>query len=206
MTKNVMQIQPVRTRLDHIAAVKRIEALMDAGVKPGTPEDDELEIWFTLVDAYEAKAFPIDAPDPVTAIQFCMEQQGLSRKDIEPYIGSRARVSEIMNGKRQLTLDMVQRVREGLGISADLLIARHPYQLAPIVNAEMRANKINATKTAPKGDGRWRSHAGLDSRVRSTVRRKDAAAKVANPLEGESGKSGRARPGKSERAKLRPGK
>ncbi len=179
---------------------------MDAGVKPGTPEDDELEIWLTLVNAYEAKAFPIDAPDPVTAIQFRMEQQGLSRKDIEPYIGSRARVSEVMNRKRQLTLDMVQRVREGLGISADLLIARYPYQFAPTVDAEMRANKINVTKTAPKGDGRWKSHAGLASNIRSNVRRKDAAAKVANPLEGESGKSRRARPGKSERANLRSGK
>jgi HTH-type transcriptional regulator / antitoxin HigA len=203
MTNNVMQIRPVRTRLDHIAAVKRIEALMDAGVKPGTPEDDELEIWITLVDAYEAKAFPIDAPDPVTAIQFRMEQQGLSRKDIEPYIGSRARVSEIMNRKRQLTLDMVQRVREGLGISADLLIARDPYQAAPLANAQMRAKKA---KAAPKGDERWRSHAGLDSRVRSTMRRKDAAAEVVEPLEGESGKSRRPRPGKSERSKLRSGK
>lgn len=203
MTNNVMQIQPVRTRLDHIAAVKRIEALMDAGVKPGTPEDDELEIWITLVDAYEAKAFPIDAPDPVTAIQFRMEQHGLSRKDIEPYIGSRARVSEILNRKRQLTLDMVQRLREGLGISADLLIARDPHQFAPIVNAEMRATKINATKAEPKREDRWRSQAGPDSRVRPTARRKDAVAKVAAPFEGESRKSRRSPAGKSERSKWR---
>ncbi len=203
MTNSAMQIQPVRTPLDHIAAVKRIEALMDAGVKPGTPEDDELEIWITLVDAYEAKAFPIDAPDPVTAIQFRMEQHGLTRKDIEPYIGSRARVSEIMNRKRQLTLDMVQRVRAGLGISADLLIARDPYQFAPIANARMRANRL---KSAPKGDERWGSHVGLDGRVGSAMRRKDAAAKVVEPLKEESDKSRRPRRGKSERSKLRPGK
>jgi HTH-type transcriptional regulator / antitoxin HigA len=76
----------------------------------------------TLVDAYEAKHHPMDAPDPVTAILFRMEQQGLTRKDLEPMIGSRARVSEVMTRKRSLTLAMVRRVRSGLGISADYLV------------------------------------------------------------------------------------
>src|ERR1019366_964337 len=89
---------------------------------PGTAEGDELDVLATLVDAYEAKNHAIDAPDPVTAIEFRMEQQGLTRKDLEPMIGSRARVSEIMTGKRGLTLAMVRRVRSGLGISADLLV------------------------------------------------------------------------------------
>jgi len=98
----------------------RIDELM--GAKFGTPEGDELDILATLVDAYEEKHFPMDAPDPVSAIQFRMEQQGLTRKDLEPMIGSRARVSEVMTGKRQLTLAMVRRVKAGLGISADLLV------------------------------------------------------------------------------------
>jgi HTH-type transcriptional regulator/antitoxin HigA len=76
----------------------------------------------TLVDAYEARHHAIDAPDPITAIHFRMEQQGLTRKDLEPMIGSRARVSEVLTGKRSLTLEMVRRVQSGLGISADLLI------------------------------------------------------------------------------------
>jgi HTH-type transcriptional regulator/antitoxin HigA len=80
----------------------------------------------TLVDAYEAKNFIMDAPSPVAAILFRMEQEQLSRKDLEPLIGSRARVSEVLTGKRSLTLNMVRRVRSGLGISADLLIAPLP--------------------------------------------------------------------------------
>jgi HTH-type transcriptional regulator / antitoxin HigA len=120
--------------------LQRIEALIDAGVKPRTLEGDELDVLATLVDAYEAKAFQIDAPDPMSAIKFRMEQQGLSPRDIEPYIGSRARVSEVMTGKRPLTLDMVRRVRDGLGISADLLIGHAPRGAAA---------KVAAT---PKGD------------------------------------------------------
>ncbi len=120
MTSAGMRIHPIRTDKDHERAVVRIEELMSAA--PGTPEGDELEVLATLVDAYEAKHHAIDAPDPVTAIQFRMEQEGLTRKDLEPFIGSRARVSEILNRKRTLTLNMVRRVKSGLGISADLLI------------------------------------------------------------------------------------
>jgi HTH-type transcriptional regulator/antitoxin HigA len=90
--------------------------------RAGTPEGDELDVLATLIDAYEAKQYPMDAPDPVAAIEFRMEQQGLTRKDLEPLIGSRARVSEVMTRKRGLTLAMVRRVRSRLGISADLLI------------------------------------------------------------------------------------
>ena len=115
-----MQIRPIRTEQDHDEALARIDELM--GAKLGTPEGDELDVLVTLVDAYEEKHFPMDPPDPIMAIQFRMEQQGLTRKDLEPMIGSRARVSEVMNRKRGLTLAMVRRVREGLGISADLLV------------------------------------------------------------------------------------
>jgi HTH-type transcriptional regulator/antitoxin HigA len=119
-----MKIHPIRTDQDHELAVKRIEDLI--GAAAGTAEGDELDILATLVDVYEAKHHAIDAPDPITAIQFRMEQQGLSRKDLEPLIGSRARVSEILTRKRSLTLSMVRRVRSGLGISADLLIDPMP--------------------------------------------------------------------------------
>lgn len=120
MTSAGMRIHPIRTEKDHERAVARIEKLMSAA--PGTPEGDELDVLATLVDAYEAKHHAIDAPDPVMAIQFRMEQEGLTRKDLEPFIGTRARVSEILNRKRGLTLEMVRRLRFGLGISADLLI------------------------------------------------------------------------------------
>lgn len=124
MTKPGMPIRPIRNKDDHRRAIARIEALMDAA--PNTPEGDELDVLATLVDAYEAKHFVMDAPSPVAAILFRMEQEQLSRKDLEPFIGSRARVSEVLTGKRSLTLDMVRRVRSGLGISADLLIAPLP--------------------------------------------------------------------------------
>ena len=120
MTSAAIRVHPIRTEEDHEAAIARIAELISAS--PDTPEGDELDILATLVDAYEAKHHPIDAPDPLTANQFRMEQQGLTRKDLEPMIGSRARVSEVLNGKRALTLDMVRRLREGLSISADLLI------------------------------------------------------------------------------------
>jgi HTH-type transcriptional regulator/antitoxin HigA len=121
MTKAGMQIRPIRTEEDHRAAVARIEQLMSAA--PGSLEGDELDVLATLVDAYEAKHHVIDAPSPVAAIQFRMEQQQLSRKDLEPLIGSRARVSEVLTGKRPLTLEMVRRLKSGLGISADVLVA-----------------------------------------------------------------------------------
>jgi HTH-type transcriptional regulator / antitoxin HigA len=120
MTRAGMQIYPIRNERDHERAIARIAELMSA--RPGTPEGDELDVLATLVDAYEAKHHAMDAPDPITAIQFRMEQQGLTRKDLEPMIGSRARVSEVLTGKRGLTLQMVRRVHFGLGISADLLI------------------------------------------------------------------------------------
>ena len=118
-----MQIRPIRTEADHDGAVARIADLIAA--QPDTPEGEELDILSTLVEAYEAKHHAIDAPDPIAAIEFRMEQQRLTRKDLEALIGSRARVSEIMTRKRSLTLAMIRRVRNELGISADVLIG-HP--------------------------------------------------------------------------------
>jgi HTH-type transcriptional regulator / antitoxin HigA len=128
MTNTAMQIRPIRTEQDYDNALVRIARLMGSPV--GTPQGDELDILATLVDAYETKHFAIDAPDPITAIQFRMEQQGLSRKDLESFIGSRARVSEVLTRKRSLTLPMMRRLKHGLGISADVLIDIRPSRIS----------------------------------------------------------------------------
>ncbi|MEI9981259.1 MAG: helix-turn-helix domain-containing protein [Edaphobacter sp.] len=115
-----MPIHPIRSERDHDAALARISQLMSKRLSAA--EGAELDALATLVDAYEAKQFVMDSPDPVSVIEFYLDQNGLSRKDLEPMIGSRARVSEVMNGKRSLTLAMIRRLQTGLGISADLLI------------------------------------------------------------------------------------
>ena len=115
-----MDIKPIRTRKDYEAALRTIEGLMDA--KRGTPEGDKLDILAILVEAYEAKHFPIDLPDPVEAIRFVMEQRNLTAKDLVPYIGRANRVYEILNRKRPLTLDMAWKLHVGLGIPAESLI------------------------------------------------------------------------------------
>ena len=120
MTKPGIQIRPIRTEQDHDHAIARIEELMD---NPKGPEErDELDILVTLVDAYETIHHPIDPPDPIAALLFRIDQQQITRKDLEPLIGSRARVSEVLSGKRPLTLAMIRRLKNSLGISADVLI------------------------------------------------------------------------------------
>ncbi len=109
-----MDIAPIRTKRDYRRALKEIEALKDA--KRGTPEGDRLDVLVTLVEAWEAKHYPIDLPDPVAAIKYHMEQQGLAPKDLVPYIGNRNRVYEVLNRKRPLTRKMVWRLHRGLGI------------------------------------------------------------------------------------------
>jgi HTH-type transcriptional regulator/antitoxin HigA len=116
----MFDIHPIRNDADHERALARIEELW--GCPDGSPDAEALEILVTLVDAYEAKNHSIDTPDPVEAILFRMEQQGLTRHDLEPLIGGRARVSEILNRKRPLTLAMIRRLRTGLGLSADVLV------------------------------------------------------------------------------------
>ncbi len=115
-----MNIRPIRNSDDHESALKRIETLMSA--EYGSPEGDELDVLTTLVDAYEREHFPIDAPDPIEAIQFRMEQMGLDRKDLEPYLGSRARVSEILNRRRGLSLAMIRSLHKNLDIPLEALI------------------------------------------------------------------------------------
>ena len=120
-----MEIRPVRTEEDYAEALEEIEGLMDA--EPGTQEGDRLDVLATLVEAYEEKHHPVLPPDPVEAILHQMESRGMSRKDIEPFIGSRARVSEILNRKRSLTLKMIRNLQKGLGIPPEILI--RPYDL-----------------------------------------------------------------------------
>ncbi len=115
-----MDITPIKTKRDYRRALKEIEGLMAA--KRGTPEGDRLDILVTLVEAWEAKHYPIDLPDPVEAIKYYMEQQSLEPKDLIPYIGNRNRVYEVLNRKRPLTLKMVWRLHAGLGIPAESLI------------------------------------------------------------------------------------
>ena len=115
-----MEIKPIKTEADYEASLKEIEKLFE--VEPGTPEGDRLEVLVTLVEAYEDEHYALPAPDPIEAILYFMESRDLERVDLEPYIGSRARVSEILNRKRPLTLTMIQRLNTGLGIPAEALI------------------------------------------------------------------------------------
>lgn len=113
-------IRPIRTEADYDAALARAEALMDA--EEGTPEADELDVLATLIEAYEDKHYPMDLPDPIEAIKYRMERQGLTRKDLEPMIGTRTRVAEVLNGKRNLSITMIRNLHAKLGISAEVLI------------------------------------------------------------------------------------
>ncbi len=122
-----MDIKPIKSMADYENALQEIEQLWNA--KPGSTQGDNLDVLATLVEAYEEEHHPILPPDPVEAILHYMESQGLSRRDLEPYIGSRARVSEVINRKRPLTLRMIRKLQSSLGISAEILV--QPYELHP---------------------------------------------------------------------------
>jgi HTH-type transcriptional regulator/antitoxin HigA len=136
-----MTIKPIRSQTDYEAALARLEQIWDP--EPDTREADEFEVLTLLVERYEDDHHPIDPPDPVSAIQFRMEQQGLTRRDLEPFIGSRARVSEVLGRRRALTLDMIRRLHAGLHIPLESLIG------AP----EEREDDVSS-RTRAKGRGR----------------------------------------------------
>ena len=115
-----MEIVPIKTERDYRRTLKEIEGLMTA--KPNTPEGDRLDVLVTLVEAWEARNYPLDLPDPIDAIHYHMEQNGLAAKDLALYIGSRNRVYEVLNRKRPLSLTMIRRLHKGLGIPAESLI------------------------------------------------------------------------------------
>src|ERR1700751_814213 len=116
----VSEIKPIRCEVDYDAALAELELLW--GARLGPPEGDRLDVLATLIDAYETEHHPIDPPDPIEAIKFRMEQQGLTRRDLEEIIGTRTRIAEVLNRKRGLSIAMIRRLHERLGISAEVLI------------------------------------------------------------------------------------
>ena len=120
--------RPIRTDEEHAAALREIDGLMRA--EAGTPEGDRLDLLATLVELYVTTRWPIAAPDPIDAIRFMMEQKGLSRRDLEPAIGARNRVAEVLNRKRPLTLPMIRRLSSLLELPADILVQSYETQRA----------------------------------------------------------------------------
>ena len=124
----MLEIKPIRSEADYDLAMALFARLW--GSPEGSPEGNRLDVLATLIDVWETKNCPMDLPDPVDAIIFRMEQQGLSRKDLEPMIGTRARVAEILNRKRGLSIEMIRNLHLGLGISLDVLVRPSQAQAA----------------------------------------------------------------------------
>lgn len=116
----MVDVKPIRTEADYEVALAEVERLW--GAKSGTPKGDRLDVLATLIDAWENEHYPIDPPDPIEAIKFRMEQQNLTRKDLEGILGTRTRVAEVLNLRRSLSINMIRRLHEHLGISPDILI------------------------------------------------------------------------------------
>ena len=120
---NSMNIKPIKTKADHLSAIKRVEELWDA--KPKTEESDELDVLVILIAAYEDIQFRISAPEPIDAIKFRMDQLGLKDADLKPYIGARSKVCEVLSLKRPLSLPMIRKLSDGLKIPAQSLIREY---------------------------------------------------------------------------------
>ncbi len=114
------EVKPIRSEADYEAAMEQLAKLW--GAAGGTPDGDRLDVLATLIDAYEARHHAMDPPDPIEAIQFRMEQQGMTRRDLEDIIGTRTRIAEVFNRKRGLSIDMIRRLHDRLGIPAEILI------------------------------------------------------------------------------------
>jgi HTH-type transcriptional regulator/antitoxin HigA len=114
------EIKPIRSEEDYEEALAEIEKLW--GAKSGTPAGDKLDVLATLIDVYESEHYPMDPPDPIEAIKFRMEQQGLTRRDLEGVIGTRTRIAEVLSRKRSLSIGMIRRLHKQFGIPADILI------------------------------------------------------------------------------------
>lgn len=121
-------MKPIRTETDYRAALSEIETLWDA--EEGTPEADRLEVLALLVQDYERRHYPIPDPDPIDFLAHVMEARGLTRKDLEPYIGHRGRVAEVLGRVRPLTLEMIRRLVDGLDLPADVLVRRYDTRMA----------------------------------------------------------------------------
>src|SRR5437773_2146813 len=116
-----MIVKLIKTEEEHAEALRRASSLMDA--LPNTPEADELQLLATLIEAYEKERYPLPPPDPIEAIKFRMDQAGLKKKDLIPYIGDLAKVNEVLKGKRALSLKMIRALHKGLEIPAEFLLA-----------------------------------------------------------------------------------
>ncbi|CAG9178464.1 type II toxin-antitoxin system HigA family antitoxin [Cupriavidus respiraculi] len=117
-----MDIRPLHTEADYQEALAAVSVLVDADPAPGSEDGDRLEVLAMLVERFEAEHFPLDLPDPVAAIRFRMEQEGLTPRDMQPYLGNLNRVYEVLNGKRPLSLAMIRRLNRELKIPAEVLI------------------------------------------------------------------------------------
>jgi len=143
------ELKPIRTAADYEGAMAMLEDLWGAEV--GTVEGDRLDVLATLIDAYEAEHYPIDPPDPIEAIKFRMEQQGLTRRDLEPLIGTRTRVAEVLNRRRGLSIGMIRRLHDGLGIAAEVLIKPSRQSGTPQARGSRAAPQAGAARPSMKG-------------------------------------------------------
>lgn len=134
-----MEIKPIRSEPDYQDALKEIEKLFES--QPGTPEGDRMDVLVTLVEAYEDKHFPIPEPDdPVQVLEYYMQSRGLSRSDLIPYLGSKERVSEVLSRKRGLSLEMIRRLHNNLGIPTDLLMGK---RVRPVVQTHHKQTELD---------------------------------------------------------------
>ena len=128
---NEIMVRPIHNDSDHSAALQEIEQLWNS--EEGSLEAERLDLLMLMVEAYEAEHYPIPAPDPIDMIEFVMDQRGLSKSDLIPYLGSRAKVSEILNRRRPLSLEMIRKLHSGLGLPADILV--QPDEVKPYASA-----------------------------------------------------------------------
>jgi HTH-type transcriptional regulator / antitoxin HigA len=151
-----MKPKVIRTEADYAAALARVAAIFDA--KPGTLKGDELEVWLVLVEKYEEAVYPIDLPDPIAALRFRMEQAQLRPKDLEPYIGSESKVSEVLNGQRPLSLTMIRKFVAGLHLPAEVALreTKAPSARRAKDHPSRRKRGAAAAETPPASGGRRR--------------------------------------------------
>lgn len=140
-------IKLIKNKHDHVEALARIKALMDENLVPDSKEADELEVLSLLIEHYELENFPIEKPDPIEAIKFRMEQLGFLKKDLIPFIGSASKVTEVLNGTRQLSLNMIRKLSDGLGISVEILIGISKSKVAKST-AIQKSSEHKRTKAA----------------------------------------------------------
>jgi HTH-type transcriptional regulator/antitoxin HigA len=144
-----MQVKILKTEKEYETALERIDSLMDA--KPGSPQEEQLELLALLVEKYEAEHYPIDLPDPIEAIKFRMDQEGLEPKDMVKYLGSQSKVSEVLNYKRTLSLTMIRALHEGLGIPAEVLLQEADLRAAGLQAAGLQAAGLQAADLQEAG-------------------------------------------------------